>query len=122
MVKKQKDDISSASATPNRDIIQRLNFLYQASVYLQSISTTSGTKDLVIEKSSEELPDEITDSTHNTVRRPKGKKSRRYRTKTLSDLARSYIDSLRLVAQKTTVKMCDLFLCLRLPHLNNEIL
>jgi len=117
MVKKQKDDISSVSATPNRDIIQRLNFLYQASVYLQSISpsctaaatTGSEAKDLVIDKSYEKVV-EIADSTHNTMKKTKAKKSR-YKTKTSSDLARNYIHSMRLVAQKTTVKMCDAFLC-----------
>jgi ribonuclease P protein subunit RPR2 len=42
--KKDKEDTKTASPTPNgipnRDIIQRLNFLNQASVYLQQISST----------------------------------------------------------------------------------
>ena len=43
MGKKQKEETPNINATPNRDIIQRLNFLYQASVYLQSIEPSAST-------------------------------------------------------------------------------
>jgi len=84
MAKKEKEETPNVNATQNRDIAQRLNFLYQASVYLQSIapSTTSG------------------------LRSNKGKHERRIGKKqTTGDLARSYIQCMRVVGQKTTVKM-----------------
>ena len=36
MAKKTNDDVPNPNSVVNRDIIQRLNFLYQASVYLSS--------------------------------------------------------------------------------------
>jgi len=85
MGKKQKEETPNINATPNRDIIQRLNFLYQASVYLQSISpSSSGSK----AKHTQDLKKHI---------------SRRKRT--TGDLARSYAQCMRVVGQKTTVKI-----------------
>ena len=37
MGKRQKEDSPNINAVANKDIIQRLDFLYQASVYLQSL-------------------------------------------------------------------------------------
>ncbi|KAH9993979.1 hypothetical protein BJV77DRAFT_996287 [Russula vinacea] len=42
MGKKNKGALPNPSNIANRDILQRLNFLYQASVYLESISRKSG--------------------------------------------------------------------------------
>lgn len=80
MVKRQKEDTPNINATPNCDIIQRLNFLCQASVYLQSLEPPSRS-------------------------RSKGKGQRKGTTR---DLARSYVQCMRAVGQKTTVKMCDI--------------
>ncbi|KAK0503705.1 RNAse P Rpr2/Rpp21/SNM1 subunit domain-containing protein, partial [Armillaria luteobubalina] len=72
MAKKPKDETPNANSVPNKDIIQRLNFLYQASVYLNSVTSQSP--------------------------------SRRRRVST-SDLSRSYVSSMKVVGQKTVVKM-----------------
>jgi ribonuclease P protein subunit RPR2 len=118
MAKKEKEETPNVNATQNRDIAQRLNFLYQASVYLQSIApptnaglhsnkgkqhkepkkahgwkTTVMDVDVVPSKSLSGGP---------TVRKHRRKISQR---QTTGDLARSYIQSLRIVGQKTTVKM-----------------
>lgn len=69
---KRTDD---ANAVPNRDIIQRLNFLYQASVYLN-------------------------DPGNN----PPGTQTRS--VVTTSDLSRSYVKTMKVIGQKTIVKMC----------------
>jgi len=83
MAKGAKNEAPEPSSAANRDIIQRLNFLYQASVYLSSVDTSS------------DVP-----PTHNeTDTRPKNKKAR------LNDISRSYIDTMKVVGTRTTVKM-----------------
>ncbi|KAK7473103.1 hypothetical protein VKT23_001204 [Stygiomarasmius scandens] len=83
MAKGAKNEVPGPSSAANRDIIQRLNFLYQASVYLNSADTSS------------DVP-----QTHNeTDTRPKNKKAR------LNDISRSYIDTMKVVGTRTTVKM-----------------
>ncbi|PBK74610.1 Rpr2-domain-containing protein [Armillaria solidipes] len=72
MAKKSKDETPNANSVPNKDIIQRLNFLYQASVYLNGVPSQSP--------------------------------PRRKRV-TTSDLSRSYVSSMKIVGQKTVVKM-----------------
>ncbi|KAK0244448.1 Rpr2-domain-containing protein [Armillaria nabsnona] len=72
MAKKPKDETPNANSVPNKDIIQRLNFLYQASVYLNGVTSQSP--------------------------------PRRKRV-TTSDLSRSYVSSMKIVGQKTVVKM-----------------
>ncbi|KAK0464735.1 RNAse P Rpr2/Rpp21/SNM1 subunit domain-containing protein [Desarmillaria tabescens] len=72
MAKKSKDEAPNPNNVPNRDIIQRLHFLYQASVYLDGVSP------------------------------PQKKKQKRV---TISDLSRSYVSSMKIVGQKTTVNM-----------------
>lgn len=95
MVKKQKEETPNINATPNRDIIQRLNFLYQASVYLQSL-----------EPSISDKAKEIHDSKHTqNVGGTKKKKKKHKRKQRTGDLARSYVQCMRVVGQKTTVKI-----------------
>lgn len=81
MAKKPKDEAPNPNGVANRDIIQRLNFLYQASAYLNSVSP-AGTSSLMT--------------------RPTEKKIRK---RTAQDLAKTYITSMKAVGQKTTVKL-----------------
>ena len=80
MAKKNKEKSSDVEApnpnnVSNRDIVQRLNFLYQASVYINGIEANA--------------------ECHNQGRRGV----------TTSDLSRSYVKTMKTVGQKTTVKM-----------------
>jgi ribonuclease P protein subunit RPR2 len=86
---KQKEETNINSAAANKDIIQRLNFLYQASVYLQSLDVGR--------------PDGGTPGADN---RKKPRSKRKSQKRTTGDLSREYIQCMRQVAQKTTVKMC----------------
>ncbi|KAH8828386.1 RNAse P Rpr2/Rpp21/SNM1 subunit domain-containing protein [Flagelloscypha sp. PMI_526] len=83
MGKKQtKNQQPNPSNLINKDIIQRLNFLYQSSVYLSSLNCGSS----------------------STSKRPKaGKKGARKFT--ARDPSRSYIDTMKVVGRKTTVKI-----------------
>ncbi|KAF7969067.1 hypothetical protein HWV62_28419 [Athelia sp. TMB] len=89
MPKKPKDDAPNASGVANRDILQRLSFLYQASVYLAAAAPHPAPIP------SDPQPKEIT---------PKAKRRKRPVLST-ADLARSYVRSMRAVGQKTTTKM-----------------
>ena len=115
MAKKEKEETPNVNATQNRDIAQRLNFLYQASVYLQSIAPSTITRGHLDKgKKREEgrdansttmVVDEI--SSNKFSGRPMVKKHDRRigKKQTTGDLARSYIQCMRVVGQKTTVKM-----------------
>ncbi|KAF8971206.1 RNAse P Rpr2/Rpp21/SNM1 subunit domain-containing protein [Flammula alnicola] len=122
MAKKQKEETPNVNATANRDIVQRLNFLYQASVYLQSVdpfasavpSSTSKSrrgKERQIEKTQESEAMAVDDSMHSTPpmslkESGRRKNKRKFGTrKTTGDLARSYVQCMRVVGQKTTVKI-----------------
>ncbi|KAF7986963.1 hypothetical protein HWV62_9 [Athelia sp. TMB] len=85
MPRKPKDEAPNASGVANRDILQRLSFLYQASVYLSAAAPIP----------RDPQPKEIT---------PKAKRRKRPVLST-ADLARSYVRSMRAVGQKTTTKM-----------------
>ena len=94
MAKKNKEKSSDEAPNPNnvsnRDIIQRLNFLYQASAYLNSVS-----------QSPEALS--FKEGGHEATKITR--KRRRFVVIT-SDLSRSYVKMMKVVGQRTTVKMC----------------
>lgn len=115
MGKKQKDETPNVNLTPNRDIIQRLNFLYQASVYLQSIEPPNSVPDTQNASTSKSHPRSSVKYRSEGRGKAKdlcGKKGDTSRLKvrrnqTAGDLARSYIQCMRVVGQKTTVKMYE---------------
>ncbi|KAJ7282960.1 RNAse P Rpr2/Rpp21/SNM1 subunit domain-containing protein [Mycena rebaudengoi] len=83
MAKKNKDEAPNANSIVNRDIMQRLNFMYQASVYLSGV-----------------LPAPPADAA--PVPQKRKKKARRM---TIHDLSKSYVSSMKVVTNKTMVKM-----------------
>jgi ribonuclease P protein subunit RPR2 len=88
---KDKDEAPNPNSAANRDIIQRLNFLYQASVYLNSVGAPA--------------PSTSGRASGEKQVKSKGKGNGRSVMSTM-DLSRSYIKSMKVVGQKTTVKMC----------------
>ncbi|KAJ3855244.1 RNAse P Rpr2/Rpp21/SNM1 subunit domain-containing protein [Lentinula lateritia] len=91
MGKKPKNDIPNPSSISNRDVIQRLNFLYQASVYLNNIHSSA--------------PSSSQPVNHPTSKKSQGKKSKKKRIVQLNDLSRSYIETMKSVGTKTTVQV-----------------
>ncbi|KIK45135.1 hypothetical protein CY34DRAFT_801988 [Suillus luteus UH-Slu-Lm8-n1] len=91
MGKQNKDDVPNPSKVGNRDIIQRLNFLYQASVLLNGM--TAGPSSQVPSSTCE------TNDTQNSPRK------RQKRVVSTADLSRSYVDTMKSVGQKTNVKI-----------------
>ncbi|KAJ7899055.1 RNAse P Rpr2/Rpp21/SNM1 subunit domain-containing protein [Mycena leptocephala] len=84
MAKKNKDgEAPNANSIVNKDIMQRLNFMYQASVYLSGVLPA---------------PPQTTAATPQ-------KRTKKSRKMTVHDLSKSYINSMKTVASKTMVKM-----------------
>jgi ribonuclease P protein subunit RPR2 len=90
MVKKPKNDVPNPNSVANRDIFQRLNFIYQASVLLNGIPDPS-------ERSNSQAQSSGDDNERK-------RKRRRYDI-TAKDLSRMYVDSMQIVSKKTMVKM-----------------
>ncbi|KAJ4483826.1 RNAse P Rpr2/Rpp21/SNM1 subunit domain-containing protein [Lentinula aciculospora] len=89
MGKKSRNDIPNPSSVSNRDVIQRLNFLYQASVYLDNVQSSSTTPS----------------HDDSSSRKFKDKQNKRKKVVKLKDLSRSYIETMKSVGTKTTVQL-----------------
>ena len=121
MGKKNKDEAPNPNSVVNRDILQRLNFLYQASTYLESVSRQSDVHPKARVDSSidttEEVPANASESVTSTLptagfpktqlaRTERHQEQRRKRRVIqVADIGRGYIRAMRLIGQKTTVKM-----------------
>ncbi|KAI0633229.1 RNAse P Rpr2/Rpp21/SNM1 subunit domain-containing protein [Trametes polyzona] len=96
MAKKNKDQepVANVQSAVNRDIIQRINFLYQASTYLNSVSQASAAP---------------SSSGHAPFQKSQTSKAKRKQNirhpRNAAELSRSYIGTLRTVGQKTMVRM-----------------
>ena len=115
MGKKNKDEAPNPNAVVNRDILQRLNFLYQASAYLDSISRQSDARP----RASVESPMDTTQeadasisvtSSFPAAELPKTQSTRKERRRErrvirAADIGQGYVRAMRLIGQKTTVKM-----------------
>ena len=104
MAKKGKEAIPDPNNAPNKDILQRLNFLYQASTYLAGLSSSR-------EQCSQKPIQEDTlkgNSTSVTTRELTVKaesKSAIKKKVSTRDLSRSYVKSMRTIGQKTNIRM-----------------
>jgi ribonuclease P protein subunit RPR2 len=82
MGKKNKDNIPNPNSVANRDIIQRLNFLYQASVLLNGMTTDPPSQVPSLCEADDE---------HNPP------KKRTKRVVSTADLSRSYVDTMKVI-------------------------
>ena len=84
-------------SVPNKDIMQRLNFLYQASTYLSSLPATKGSMTPTTQPKTQAA----------TPSGPKGKEKRREETSlaTPAYLSRACVSSMKAIGQKTVVKL-----------------
>ncbi|KAL5485179.1 hypothetical protein ACEPAI_7821 [Sanghuangporus weigelae] len=112
MAKKNKDDTPNPNSIPNRDIVQRLNFLYQASSYLNGLGVVqgvSGPSNVAVHSKTEDVEDrngKECPSSAKTKEMACGMRKRPGQRKaTAHDLARSYVKSMKIIGQKTNVKM-----------------
>ncbi|TDL24232.1 Rpr2-domain-containing protein [Rickenella mellea] len=107
---KNKDDGQNPNNIPNKDILQRLNFLYQASVLMHKIASPSDNPDSStpdsgnprLEATQEDNSETGRGRHERNMHKSNGKQQR---MGTASDLARNYIRSMRIIGQKTNVRM-----------------
>ena len=125
MGKKNKDEAPKPNNVLNRDILQRLNFLYQASVYMESISrqcnrgpalegsSEDNSECLVDGLSTQPIPRSSVLTSAGTIMTPLSKASGRKRPQEqrkrrvihASDIGQGYVRAMRMIGQKATVKM-----------------
>ncbi|KAF8893573.1 RNAse P Rpr2/Rpp21/SNM1 subunit domain-containing protein [Infundibulicybe gibba] len=86
MPKKGRDEIPSVNNVSNRDIVQRLNFLYQAGTYLNTLAS-------------------IPTGTSSEVQGLRKRRRKRCPPTSIHDLGKTYIDTMKIVGQKATAKM-----------------
>ncbi|KAG7096392.1 hypothetical protein E1B28_003835 [Marasmius oreades] len=108
MAKKDKNNIPNPNVVPNRDIIHRLNFLYQASVYLHSVDEDDSCSTLSTSQPQPEPQVSASSSDAGVVAKTKtrgrGKKRKIWKVG-MGDLAKAYIGTMKVVSTKTTVRM-----------------
>lgn len=95
MAKKGKDDVPNVNSVSNRDILQRMNFLYQASAYLGSLQTP---------------PKEFQGRLPAGIKGKEKKEEMRRRNKARhstapEDLSRAYVKSMKAIGQKTNMRL-----------------
>ncbi|OSX66023.1 hypothetical protein POSPLADRAFT_1133002 [Postia placenta MAD-698-R-SB12] len=97
MAKKNKgqDSTVTINGVANRDILQRLNFLYQASTYLNSIAP---------HPTDEPITNYMGEPLTCKERKTEMRRQQRHPA-TTSDLSRSYVKSMKIIGQKATVRM-----------------
>jgi ribonuclease P protein subunit RPR2 len=103
----------NVNTVPNRDIMQRMNFLWQASVYLESLGGGgSGCGVMKEEEVGEEERGLVEKKKNipNVTRKGVGRK-RKWKMVDGPDLARVYIRTMKSVGQKTTTKMYVVLFC-----------
>ncbi|EAU90906.1 hypothetical protein CC1G_02293 [Coprinopsis cinerea okayama7 len=113
--KKEREVGPNINNVPNRDVLQRLNFMYQASAYLQRCglegleetsqqSSTSNSKAEDVQSAQPGLGQEPGGSKCTNKKRKKSK-SRKSTSEILDDLGQFYARSIPTVAQRTTLKI-----------------
>ncbi|KAK7692352.1 hypothetical protein QCA50_003977 [Cerrena zonata] len=102
MAKKTKDDVPNPNNVTNREILQRMNFLYQASALLNHINAPSSSKQPEVSKP---VVREKEQKTSKKATKQKARLTRR-RPRTCEDLSKSYIQTMKAVGLKTNVRLC----------------
>jgi ribonuclease P protein subunit RPR2 len=103
---KDKDEMPNPTSVTNRDILQRLNFLYQASVLLNGLAPPR-----TIPDDDDPTPNDRGTGAQEGDPPSRPKKSppkKRRRVVGFEELSRSYVETMKSVGQKTNVKMCVL--------------
>ena len=108
---KHKDEAPNPMSVTNRDVLQRLNFLYQASVLLNSLAPPRSVPDDDEPSVSSTTPKDKDIGTEQGEDNPRShpktsQRKKRRRVVGFEELSRSYVETMKSVGQKTNVKMC----------------
>ncbi|KAL1746419.1 RNAse P Rpr2/Rpp21/SNM1 subunit domain-containing protein [Schizophyllum fasciatum] len=93
--KAAKDAAPSFGAVSNRDLLQRMNFLYQSSAYLNTI--------LSYPSSSASTATAVPSPAERPI--PQGEKMSKRRQATTADLSREYIKNMKAVGRKSVMRV-----------------
>lgn len=108
--KKSTDDapVPNPNSVQNRDIMQRLNFLYQASVFLGTPPLPPAAGPSTPQDESPSAPATVEQNEPELSRRQMRRREVRLarHPSTALDLSRACVKSMRVIGQKTTVRMC----------------
>ena len=96
MAKKGKDDVPNPNSVANRDILQRLNFLYQASQVLSNMGAAEPSGVMQAGREKVALMGKAS---------LKKEKNRRRHPTTVADLSRTYLQTMKTIGTKTNVRM-----------------
>lgn len=120
--KQNKSNVAATNSTPpsvntiqNRDIMQRMNFLWQASVYLESCGSGSGYEGSIKRRKVNRRKGEAEGRQGQTFQEERQveeekedvAKGRRKRGKMMigSDLAKVYVEMMKCIGKRTTTGM-----------------
>ena len=108
---KNKDEVPNPTGVANRDILQRLNFLYQASVLLNGLAPPRPIPDdddlpMPSTTPNNREPDTEGEDPSSSSQPKKSQRKKRRRVVSFGELSRSYVDTMKSVGQKTNVRMC----------------
>lgn len=94
MAKKNKDDVPNVNSVTNRDILQRMNFLYQASTYLS------------LQTPPKEFQGRLPAGLKGKEKKEEMRRRNKARHSTApEDLSRAYVKSMKAIGQKTTMRL-----------------
>ena len=101
MAKKPKDDVPNPNNVANREILQRMNFLYQASVLLNHTNAHPPRPPKPVKRKEDAV---LAMLTKKETRR-KERLHKRH-PPTCEDLSKHYIQTMKAVGLKTNVRLC----------------
>ena len=106
---KNENEIPNPTSVTNQDVLQRLNFLYQASVLLNGLAPPSSIPhdgDLPMPSTTPNDRGTGTEEDNPPSRHKKSQRKKRRRVVSFEELSRSYVETMKSVGQKTNVKLC----------------
>lgn len=108
MAKKRKDDVPNPNNVTNREVLQRMNFLYQASALLNHINAPKQPEQKVSKPVQLEQNWLYTPSRLESKAEKRKTRLVKRHPKTCEDLSKNYIQTMKAVGLKTNVRLCIL--------------
>jgi len=113
MAKKGKEATPNSNSVPNKDIIQRMNFLYQASTYLSGLDgkstarkhDTANLRWLREERYAKAEPGGGSGPAEGVAGKSTPAKAPPKRKTTVQDLSQKYVKSMKTIGLKTNTRM-----------------
>jgi ribonuclease P protein subunit RPR2 len=99
-----RSTVPAAQSVPNRDVIQRLSYSYQASAFIASIASTSGIKNTPTSLHQDQNQPQSQNQPQNQNRQTR-RRDRRVTTVNTHDIGRRWAQEIKNAAKKATVRL-----------------